>query len=234
MRNLVAFNPALLAKSGWRLIFSPNSLCEKILKDKYYLSTDFLNAPKGKKSSYLWSSLIRGRNMLTQDVGQKIGSRSLIDVWNHNQIPSSTNFKPFVNKTPNFPNLKVESLINNQSRTQNMIAISNTIHPLDIPKIIQIELSTVDSEDRIIRMHDKNGKFSVKFAYVFYVKLLKAKSPTTFAKGRTPQKLWKFIWSNSFPPRLSIWLWRAIRHKLPSKDKLYHFNIPISPPLCVL
>lgn len=46
MKNLVAFNQALLAKSGWKLLFQIDTLCAKILKDKYYPSSDFIHAKK--------------------------------------------------------------------------------------------------------------------------------------------------------------------------------------------
>lgn len=44
-----------------------------------------------------------------------------------------------------------------------------------------------------------------------------------------PTKFWKFIWSKSFPPRLSVWLWKVIRNKRPSKDKLIQKRIFVNP-----
>ena len=35
-RNLQAFNLAMLAKQGWRLISNPNSLVAQIYKARYY------------------------------------------------------------------------------------------------------------------------------------------------------------------------------------------------------
>jgi hypothetical protein len=39
---LRAFNEALLAKQGWRLLINPQSLVARILKAKYYPNKDFL------------------------------------------------------------------------------------------------------------------------------------------------------------------------------------------------
>lgn len=69
----------------------------------------------------------------------------------------------------------------------------------------------------------------MKSAYSFCLKLYVDKAPATSSKVVIPHKFWKFIWSKFFPPRLSFWLWRAIRDRLSSKDKLLQKRISISP-----
>lgn len=44
LKELKAFNFALLAKQGWRLITNPSSLVAKVLQGKYYSNTSFLRA----------------------------------------------------------------------------------------------------------------------------------------------------------------------------------------------
>ncbi|CAL9004798.1 unnamed protein product [Prunus brigantina] len=56
-RNFSEFNNALLASQGWRLLMYPNSLWAKILKDKYFPDGDVLNAKKGARASWGWSSI---------------------------------------------------------------------------------------------------------------------------------------------------------------------------------
>lgn len=51
-RSLDKFNVALLAKQGWRPINYPDSLLACVLKAKYYLNSDFLNAELGNIPSY--------------------------------------------------------------------------------------------------------------------------------------------------------------------------------------
>ena len=57
-RNFQAFNLAMLAKQGWRLLSNPDSLCAKIFKARYYLSGDILNSKLGCSpvEGHLWKA----------------------------------------------------------------------------------------------------------------------------------------------------------------------------------
>ncbi|KAL9811763.1 hypothetical protein AtNW77_Chr5g0113041 [Arabidopsis thaliana] len=46
-RDLQCFNQALLAKQAWRLLNVQDNLFFKIFKSRYFLNSEFLNAPKG-------------------------------------------------------------------------------------------------------------------------------------------------------------------------------------------
>ncbi|MCI18779.1 RNA-directed DNA polymerase (Reverse transcriptase) [Trifolium medium] len=56
-RDLRAFNEALLAKQGWRLLTNPQSLVATVLKAKYFPHGQFLQAKQGHRSSYSWQSI---------------------------------------------------------------------------------------------------------------------------------------------------------------------------------
>jgi hypothetical protein len=59
LKNLSAFNEALLAKQGWRLINQPNSLVAQVLKAKYYPKDQFLKARPKQQMSYTWRSILK-------------------------------------------------------------------------------------------------------------------------------------------------------------------------------
>ncbi|MCI45888.1 putative ribonuclease H protein, partial [Trifolium medium] len=52
--DLRAFNEALLAKQGWRIITEPNSLMASTLKAKYFPHNNFLQAKQCNRPSYSW------------------------------------------------------------------------------------------------------------------------------------------------------------------------------------
>lgn len=81
------------------------------LKDKYFTLTLAFFKLVGR-GSYIWTSLLWGRQLLNQGLGWKLGIEDQINVWAHNWIPSKSWLKPFVDNYPD--------LIDRQSKTWNM------------------------------------------------------------------------------------------------------------------
>ena len=67
-RDLRAFNMALLAKQGWRLTINPSSFCARVVKSIYLPAGSFLTAVKGAHASWLWTSLLQGRDVLLKGI----------------------------------------------------------------------------------------------------------------------------------------------------------------------
>lgn len=63
-RDLHAFNMAMLAKQGWRLLQNPSSLCAQILQAKYHPGSSILEAMPRKGISYAWHSILKGVQLL--------------------------------------------------------------------------------------------------------------------------------------------------------------------------
>lgn len=51
-RDLECFNLAMLVEQGWRLLQQPDSLAARIIKEKYFSHSTFLEAPVGCNPSY--------------------------------------------------------------------------------------------------------------------------------------------------------------------------------------
>ncbi|MCH84712.1 hypothetical protein A2U01_0005547, partial [Trifolium medium] len=73
-RNLRAFNEALLAKQGWRLITHPSSMVAQVLKAKYYPNAQFLQAQPKQNMSYSWRSILQASWVLKKGCFWTIGS----------------------------------------------------------------------------------------------------------------------------------------------------------------
>uniref|UniRef100_A0A3Q7HJI9 Uncharacterized protein n=1 Tax=Solanum lycopersicum TaxID=4081 RepID=A0A3Q7HJI9_SOLLC len=63
-RELKSFNQALLAKLAWRILTQEDSLLFRILKSKYFPPTAFLKDTFSSTSSWIWKSIIWGRDLL--------------------------------------------------------------------------------------------------------------------------------------------------------------------------
>lgn len=73
-RDLEAFNKALLAKQWWRIIITPSSLMARVLKAKYFPTTEFLEAEVGHNLSYIWRSTVWGKDILKMGIRWRIGN----------------------------------------------------------------------------------------------------------------------------------------------------------------
>ncbi|KAL5573133.1 hypothetical protein UlMin_022730 [Ulmus minor] len=94
-QDLRCFNQALIAKQGWRLLREPNSLVAKVLKACYYPSGDFLTARKAFKASFMWQSIIWGREVAEKSFRWRIGSGVNIAVIQDKWVLNPPMFKFF-------------------------------------------------------------------------------------------------------------------------------------------
>ncbi|KAL0345399.1 UNVERIFIED_CONTAM: putative mitochondrial protein [Sesamum radiatum] len=98
-RMLGAFNRVMLAKQLWRILMNPDSLLSRLLKHKYFPSTDVLSAVAGQGSSFTWRSMIEARDLIVAGLRWQVGSCRNIRIWKDGWIPRPLTFR--VLTTPN-------------------------------------------------------------------------------------------------------------------------------------
>ncbi|EOY30823.1 Ribonuclease H-like superfamily protein [Theobroma cacao] len=84
-RDTKSFNLAMLAKQGWKLQLQVPTLAYKVLKERYFHTTDFLNALIGTNPSYLWRSIRESQQLIRiWRVSELIDQRTM--TWNDVKI----------------------------------------------------------------------------------------------------------------------------------------------------
>lgn len=73
-RRFSAFNKSMLAKQVWRIIQMPNSLVARILKSRYFKNVDIMDAGLGSNPSYIWRSLLWGRDLIQKGLCWRVGN----------------------------------------------------------------------------------------------------------------------------------------------------------------
>ena len=86
-RDLYAFNMAMLARQGWRLLTQADSLCARVLKAKYFPSSNVLEARVKSGISYTWRSVLKGLHLLREGIIWRIGDGSQVNIWADPWIP---------------------------------------------------------------------------------------------------------------------------------------------------
>lgn len=92
-RDLRSFNLVLLAKQGWRILHCQDSLLYKVFKSKYFPDGSFLKASITSLSSYAWRSITQSCNLLIQGSHWRVGTRTMINIWQDKWLPMAFNQK---------------------------------------------------------------------------------------------------------------------------------------------
>lgn len=110
-RDLEAFNIALLAKQGWRFLQHPDSMVATIFKEKCFKGGNFLQAPVGHNSSYVWRSITKAKPSLIRGLRWRVGNGESIMVWRDKWLPGIIlNHEGISGRSTN-PDMRVSELI---------------------------------------------------------------------------------------------------------------------------
>ncbi|XP_016458490.2 uncharacterized protein LOC107782157 [Nicotiana tabacum] len=208
-RDLKAFNMALLAKQAWRILSYPDSLLTRVLKSKYFSHSTFLDASTSSTGSWIWRSILWGRDLLVTGLRWRISNGKNINVWTDPWIPRKNGFTPKSIQMQNNLDLKVADLIDEDTHTWKLHKISTTFEPEDIDAILSIPISIIGLNDRLLWHHSKSGNYEVKSGYYLAKGLAGKTIRNSEAQARS---------CHSFPKSF----WDSLRN-LEIKNKLKHF-----------
>ena len=93
-RNLEVYNQSLLASQCWRIMINKNSLAAKVLKTCYFPDCNLLDATTMSSASFLWKSLMWGKDIITTGSRWKVGDGKSIRIYKDRWIPRPSTFRP--------------------------------------------------------------------------------------------------------------------------------------------
>lgn len=92
-RDVNSFILVLLSKQCWCILKDPLSLTSRVLKQKYFKKEEFMQAKLGHRPSFVWRSLLVGRELLSARLIWRIENGRTTKIWKDQWIP-----KPFSNR----------------------------------------------------------------------------------------------------------------------------------------
>lgn len=105
----------MIAKQGWRVIQYPDSLVAKVLQARYFKNSNFLRVRMGSQPSYIWRSILWGKQVILKGLRWRIGDGRRVQIYHHCWLPRHTTFKPFSQpKLP--PESTVSELIDDNNK----------------------------------------------------------------------------------------------------------------------
>jgi hypothetical protein len=130
----------MLAKQSWRLLSSPESLCARVLKAKYYPTGDLLKAGPKKGSSFTWQSILEGLKTFKRGHIWRVGDGTKINIWTDHWIHTSASRKVVTDRGRCILRT-VDELINPMTGTWDEDLIKYIFNPFDVQQILRIPLS---------------------------------------------------------------------------------------------
>ena len=146
-RDLRSFNLAMLGKQGWRLMVNPESLCARVLKGKYYHTSDFMSATKKKNASHTWHAILTGRKVLQMGCIRRIGDGQSTNVWSDQWLPGGIGLKP-VSRMDGATAERVCDLLSPDGRSWDENALNQNLVPLDAAAAQRIPLGRPSPDAR--------------------------------------------------------------------------------------
>ncbi|XP_015931910.1 uncharacterized protein LOC107458226 [Arachis duranensis] len=95
-KDLECQNIAHLAKQAWRLLKEEEAIWARILKAIYYPNCSLWEAGEGRNASWIWKSLLEGRDFLRRKGKWSVGSGMEIDIWGDNWVAG----RDLITRTP--------------------------------------------------------------------------------------------------------------------------------------
>jgi hypothetical protein len=155
-RDLELFNVSLLGKHGWRLMTNPSSLCARVLKDRYYPHSEFLQATIPARSSATWRAIVAGREALQLGLLKRIGSGRSVNVWQDAWIPGTISMRPAAH-IGREEIVFVSDLIDDENGMWKVDKIRRNFIVPDADSILNIPLRRGGGEDFWAWNHEKTG-----------------------------------------------------------------------------
>ena len=148
-----------------------------------------------------------------------MGNGKDTSIWSDAWLPSISTPKVSNPIGIEFPEVRVNSLINAHTRNWDVDLLQTLFKLEEVQLIRGISLGNVSTGDRLIWPHTQSGTYTVKSGYNLLSKEKEQSDPHTNTSAPS-HKLWKIIWSLSVPLKVRNFMWRAAKNAIPVKTNL--------------
>ncbi|CAN1148867.1 hypothetical protein LINPERHAP2_LOCUS16727 [Linum perenne] len=176
-----------------------------------------MSAKKGERPSWIWSSLIKAKKVVALGAFKRVGDGSTININNDPWISSLPKFTtPFNGCSDRM----VSDWIKPSTRDWDINRFGRFFSPQVITAILSVPVGSVEMEDEWTSRFREDGIFSVRTAYHARRDDANLRSYGAGPKGN--DKLWRWLWNLSLPPKIKLFIWRCLKNAVATKDNLFH------------
>ncbi|XP_057730440.1 uncharacterized protein LOC130945751 [Arachis stenosperma] len=220
-------NLALLAKQAWRLVKEEDAIWARIIKAIYFPNCSLWEAERGGNASWIWRSMLEGRDFLRRKGRWSIGNGAGIDIWKDNWVVGIDKLR-----TAGENQYKKVSELIREGEGWDLEKIQKIFHPNEIELITRTPISLVNKNDHLVWPYRNDGDYSVKSGYQAAKEEKDTMEVATLGKASTSQnskEIWERIWRLPAPEKVKMFLWKAAHGILPVNASLYQRKITLTP-----
>ena len=225
-RDWRAFNIALLAKQGWRLLTNTHSLFYRTFKAKYFSVGNFIRAKVGSNPSFIWRSFLEAREVLRDGIMWKVGNGCSIDIWLDRWTP-----EVLAEGAEAKGVCKVAELVDQDRGWWNEALIDCTFDARSAAIVKQVPLQNVLRKDLVWWWQSSTGTFTVRSAYGMASTLGSNSFGAESSSASLQRSFWRLLWKCRVPGKVHHVVWRACTNSLSTRLNLAHRRV-IMDPLC--
>ncbi|GMI87603.1 hypothetical protein like AT4G29090 [Hibiscus trionum] len=193
----------------------------RLIRAKYYPTSDFLNARLGSNPSLIWKSIWSARGLLEMGLRWKVGCGRSISMWNDFWLPDW--IPRLVSSLPVSGISNVADLIDTLSGSWKTDLILNSFSTHDAEVILSIPLPSCYQYDVLVWCGEHTGIYTARSGYR---RLLDS-------TGTPPieSNLYRKVWQSQCPAKMNIQCWKFIKNFVPTRTNLC-FRKLAADPLC--
>lgn len=175
------------------------------MKAKYFRYSPPGFATGGNRDSFLWRSLLAGKNLVEDKYVWRVGDGCSIEIWRDKWLSKSPPCAAMAPRNVSPIPIKVCELIDNHSRTWRFDVIDQYFNEEDRVYNGNVHLALNPCPDKRIWSDSEQGIMSVKFAYWVVI--------NNYAVGQYDDafhQVWTVIWSVNLTPKVRVFCWKLL------------------------
>jgi hypothetical protein len=219
-QDLEIFNRALLAKKGWRLLKSPESLIGRVIKAKYYPNEDFMSTHLGNRPSFAGRSILNARGVVENGILWRVGNGETVKIWKDRWLPPPSNFLSYSLHQRLAEDARVCSLLDPTTGWWNIRLISENFSSEDVARILSVSPSPLLAPDTMIWRDTPHGQFTVRSAY-YGEQQRRYHEVGESSYASKDVGFWKTLWGVKASGVVKIFPWEMGNELLPTMANLY-------------
>ena len=220
-KELESFNVALLGKQTWRLLERPHCLMARMLKGRYFPDTNIMHATQGQKASFIWKSILQGRDLVKKGLRYCVGNGTQVNAWFDHWLPVHPPRPP--QKTNEAPTtVMVSELLNSTHSDWDHTKLDAWIVQEDVEIVKNIKVCASADEDLVGWHYTKSGIYTVRSAY-WLAQHTSDMNPPCPPPGNPELK--QMIWKLKTAPKIQHFCWRMLSGALTTGETLRYRHI---------